>query len=91
MINGMSPIEDIFFSHGDHLGSANWITDGKNLSYDSFDFGNYLWGQSMRRMGIGYGLSVFGAHADCLIHTGKLDSKADQRAIRNGYMFKTRR
>ena len=23
----MSPIEDIFFSHGDHLGSANWITD----------------------------------------------------------------
>lgn len=27
MINGMSPIEDIFYTHGDHLGSANWITD----------------------------------------------------------------
>lgn len=23
----MSPIEDIFYTHGDHLGSANWITD----------------------------------------------------------------
>ena len=31
MINGMSPIEDIFFSHGDHLGSANWITDYKGM------------------------------------------------------------
>jgi len=83
-----------FVNNGLIRSTANALflpTDGKKISYDSFDFGNYLWGQSMRRMGIGYGLSVFGAHADCLIHTGKLDSKADQRAIRNGYMFNMRR
>ena len=65
--------------------------DGKNVSYDSFDFGNYIWGQSMQRLGIGLGLSIIGAHADCWIHNGQLDSKADQRAIKNGYMFKIKR
>ena len=61
------------------------------MSYDSFDFGNYIWGQSMQRLGIGLGLSIIGAHADCWIHNGQLDSKADQRAIKNGYMFKIKR
>ncbi len=66
-------------------------TDGKNISYDSFDFGNYIWGQSMRRLGISLSLSIIGAHADCLVHTRQLDSKADQRAIRNGYIYNMKR
>lgn len=41
MINGMSPIEDIFFSHSDHLGSANWITDGKGKPIQYIHYAPY--------------------------------------------------
>ena len=64
--------------------------DGMNVGYNSFDFGNYLWGQSMQRLNIPLGISLFGANVDNLLNqrSWQLDSYADQQAIRNGYIFK---
>lgn len=60
--------------------------DGKNIVYNNFDFGNYLWGKSMNRLNIPLNISILGAHIDNMIHHwGQLDSSADQRAINNGY------
>ena len=62
--------------------------DGKNISYNNFDFGNYLWGQSMKRLGISYRLSIIGANVDNMWHHGlQLDSPTDQQAIKNGYHY----
>ena len=60
--------------------------------YKTFDFGNYLWGQSMQRLNIPLRLSLFGANVDNLFHhwPPQLDSKADQWAIINGYMYNMR-
>ena len=60
--------------------------DGKNIVYNNFDFGNYLWGKSMNILNIPLNISILGAHIDNMIHHwGQLDSSADQRAINNGY------
>ena len=62
--------------------------DGTNIAYNSFDFGNYLWGQSMQRLKIPLGLSRFAAHIDNLLHHWlQLDSPTDQQAIINGYNY----
>lgn len=68
-------------------------SDGKNIGYNNFDFGNYLWGQSMQRLNIPLGVSKFGAHIDNIIHHWplRLDSPADQRAIINGYNYQMKR
>ena len=63
--------------------------DGMNVGYNSFDFGNYLWGQSMQRLNIPLSICLLGANVDNLLnHWPQLDSNADQQAIRRGYMFK---
>ena len=64
-------------------------SDGMNVAYNSFDFGNYLWGQSMQRLNIPLGISLFGANIDNILNHRplQLDSRADQKAITNGYMF----
>ena len=60
--------------------------DGKNIVYNNFDFGNYLWGKSMNILNIPLNICILGAHIDNMIHHwGQLDSSADQRAISNGY------
>ena len=60
--------------------------DGKNIVYNNFDFGNYLWGKSMNILNIPLNISILGAHIDNMIHHwGQLDSSTDQRAINNGY------
>ena len=64
--------------------------DGLNVGYNSFDFGNYLWGQSMQRLNIPLSICLLGANIDNLLNHWplQLDSYADQQAIRNGYIFK---
>jgi len=36
-----SQTEDVYFSHGDHLGSANWITDGKGKPIQYIHYAPY--------------------------------------------------
>ena len=36
-----SKTEDVYFSHGDHLGSANWITDGKGKPIQYIHYAPY--------------------------------------------------
>lgn len=33
--------QEIFFYHGDHLGSANWITDANGLPVQYIHYGTY--------------------------------------------------
>ena len=41
----------------------------------------------MQQLGIPYNIAVFGAHIDCLLHTGQKDSKDDQLSIKLGYQY----
>ena len=84
-----------YIAFGVHMESAVFCSDailpmdGMNVGYNSFDFGNYLWGQSMQRLNIPLSICLLGANVDNLLnHWPQLDSNADQQAIRRGYMFK---
>ncbi len=39
-----------------------YIADG--YAYNDFDYGNFMWGQGMKRLGIDYGTAIFGAHVN---------------------------
>ncbi len=66
--------------------------DGYMRAYNNYDFGNYLWGKSMRRLGLSLNLSRIGAHLDNMLHNWfHLDARADQTAIINGYNSNIRR
>ncbi len=52
----------------------------ENISYN-FDGGNYMWGRAMRLSGFSYFEVKNGSELNELY----FDSKADQRAIKNGY------
>lgn len=68
---------------------------GGTVAYNSNDFGNYLTGQALRRLGYGVGEAQLGGHINNIINgpndygsreaAGWLDSRTDQRAIVNGY------
>ncbi|MBO7623694.1 MAG: hypothetical protein J6S82_00095 [Bacteroidales bacterium] len=58
---------------------------GKFMAHDMYNFGNFLWGMAMGRLEIPKWLAWFGAHGDCFMHTGKFDSRDDQRSIWFGY------
>ena len=66
---------------------------GTHIAQNIFNFGNFLWGISMRELNIPYSHAVFGAHLDALMHvdinTGKhkLDSADDQLSILLGYFY----
>lgn len=66
---------------------------GTYIAQNIFNFGNFLWGISMRDLNIPYSHAVFGAHLDALMHvdinTGKhkLDSADDQLSILLGYFY----
>ena len=59
--------------------------NGKYLAHDKFNFGNFLWGMAMRRMGMPAWLVLAGSHWDCYRNTKRLDSPDDQRSIWFGY------
>ena len=55
------------------------------MAHDKFNFGNFLWGMAMGRMGMPKCLAWMGSQGDCIIHTGWFDSRDDQRSIWFGY------
>jgi RHS repeat-associated protein len=63
--------------------------DGSYLAHDNFNFGNYLWGAAMRKLGISYGMAVFGAHVENYYFSDTsrwhIDSFDDQISIALGY------
>jgi len=58
---------------------------GEFMAHDKFNFGNFLWGMALGRLEIPKWLAWMGAHGDCFVHTGKFDSRDDQRSIWFGY------
>ncbi len=76
---------------------------GQAVGYNPKDFGNFLWGQAGRRLGFSLLTLKIGAHfnnafrsslnnaLDDSFEYSILDSKGDQRAIRNGYFFGRKR
>jgi RHS repeat-associated protein len=73
----------------DTLGIANrpglFLARGK--AYNHFDFGNFLWGAAMSRLGTSEWFSQFGAHVNEWQRGG--DDSADQRAIEAGHRFQS--
>ena len=62
--------------------------DSKKIAHDSFNFGNYLWGAGMRRLGIPLSVSLIGGNIDNLMHHKlQFDSADDMASISLGYMF----
>ena len=60
-------------------------SQGNYLAHDKFNFGNFLWGMAMRRMGMPRWLVLAGSHWDCYRTTKRLDSFDDQRSLWFGY------
>ncbi|MBR5715521.1 MAG: hypothetical protein IKX59_02980, partial [Bacteroidales bacterium] len=62
--------------------------DNTNIAHDSFNFGNYLWGAGMRRLGIPLSVSLIGGNIDSLKHNNlQFDSIDDMKSISLGYLF----
>ena len=61
--------------------------NGKSMAHDPWNFGNFLWGAAMRRLGIPPIAVWIGSNYDCLKNTRKFDSMDDQRSIRQGYLY----
>ena len=63
--------------------------DGSDIAHNPFNFGNYIWGMAMRKLGIPYSHAAIGAHIQNYfgsdIGKGQLDSPDDQRSILLGY------
>ena len=63
--------------------------DGSDIAHNPWNFGNYLWGMAMRKLGIPYSHAAMGAHIQNYfgsdIGKGQLDSPDDQRSILLGY------
>jgi len=53
------------------------------------DAGNWLWGQSMSRVGVSLGLAKAAAHGNSiLLDRAGWDSPSDQSAIGQGYIYR---
>lgn len=61
--------------------------NGKSMAHDAWNFGNFLWGAAMGRLGISPILTWIGSNYDCLKNAKQWDSKDDQRSIRQGYLY----
>ena len=63
--------------------------NGRYLAHDAWNFGNYLWGAAMRKIGIPYLTAVCGAHFQNFFmdsdNRWHFDSIDDQRSIFEGY------
>jgi len=81
------------------LKSENKIRDGDSkggfflmgnstVGYNINDAGNWLWGQSMERIGIGLGYAKIAATANSVRVGDGWDSPSDQSAIGQGYIYK---
>ena len=78
-----------------HLVNGNGSTK-TGVGYNNFDFGNFLWGQSGKKLGFSIGTLQVAAHINNALYgrfdnpslnTGIFDSPGDQRAIRAGYFY----
>ncbi|WP_044233939.1 DUF6443 domain-containing protein [Haliscomenobacter hydrossis] len=83
---------NLYEIQGDILYITNSALTG-TMAYNGMDYGNYLWGQAMRRLGFEENTVLGGAHfnnaafgrSDTSFDWQLLDAAADQRAIRSGY------
>ena|GEM_PF-3220824 len=60
-----------------------FIMGDQQKAYNAQDAGNWLWGNSMKRLGFDYSTAEFSSQ----VNEGFNDSEADQRAIRIGYHY----
>ena len=60
---------------------------GKSMAHDVWNFGNFLWGAAMGRLGISPILTWMGSNYDCYKYNRQWDSMDDQRSIRQGYLY----
>ncbi|ACU62082.1 DUF6443 domain-containing protein [Chitinophaga pinensis] len=70
----------------DGIGGFMLFSGASTNAYNLNDAGQFLWGNSMQRMGFGYFSAKFGSQANELFG----DTKADQQAIRKGFHYKVR-
>jgi len=56
----------------------------KKKAYNLLDAGNFLWGQSMKRLGF----SITNAKLGAQVNEGFKDSPTDQQAISDGYHYR---
>ena len=66
-----------------------YLVEGSNFAQDSYNFGNMLWGQAMRQLGISPVTALLGAQAFTLFIDSRheFDSWDDQRSIILGYFY----
>lgn len=66
------------------------------VAFNDFDFGNFLWGHAGKQLGFSISTLRIGAQANNMFNgesnnpgqdVGLLDSKADQRAISQGFFY----
>ena len=65
-----------------------YLFEGK--AYNQYDFGNFLWGAAMSRLGVGENFSQLAAHVFAFFQARPGDDTADQRAIEAGHMFQSK-
>jgi RHS repeat-associated protein len=93
---------DFFVQNPDEI-PANTLSiikdrNGNAVSYNPKDYGNFMFGLSMRFLGISLSEAKLGAHLNNIVNGRRdgsekwqlLDSGGDQRAITNGYYFTIR-
>ncbi|MCB8999524.1 MAG: hypothetical protein H6540_05585 [Bacteroidales bacterium] len=87
----------------DHLATAKvngktlndktlYITDTKSgkVAHNEYNYGNFLWGASMKGLGFNRATARFGAHVNNFVsgsHRFRPDSRDDQRSIKLGYEY----
>ncbi len=91
-----------FFDNGAVPGKKLFVVTGQksnSVAYNPRDYGNFLWAQAGKRLGFSLLTLKIGAHLNNAFNSRLdnalddkfeyhiLDSKADQRAIRNGYYY----
>ena len=61
---------------------------GERIAHNNSNFGNFLWGAGVNRLGIPHSIAKFGAHVFTYFKSfwaGEPDSKDDQFSIKQGY------
>ena len=82
-----------YYSNGDVKEYDNvggfMLFDNDN-AYNLNDAGQFLWGQAMNRLGFEYSSAKIGSETFARGYEFEWDSQADQRAIRQGFFYKTK-
>lgn len=75
---------------GDNEPQGLFIFGSNSTVYNALDAGNFLWGNAMKRLGFGITTAIWGSNYNNWMSYDTLDSKADQNAIKAGFVYSPR-